>query len=36
MFNFGLQTTSETRAKCTSNIIVRKLDRTEQLSAINM
>ena len=28
--------TSETRAKCASNIIARKLDRTEQSSAINM
>ena len=28
--------TSETRAKCMSNIIAMKLDRTEQSSAINM
>ena len=28
--------TSETRTKCASNIIARKLDRTEQSSAINM
>ena len=28
--------TSETRAKCASNIFARKLDRTEQSSAINI
>ena len=28
--------TSETRAKCASTIIARKLDRTEQPSATNM
>ena len=31
-----LYSTSETRAKCASNIIARKLDRTEQSSATNM
>ena len=31
-----INNTSETRAKYASNIIARKLDRNEQLSAINM
>ena len=31
-----IEFTSETRAKCVFNIIARKLNRTEQSSAINM